>query len=255
MADFDTSLKYGSRGAKVSEVQEFLIDQGFMTGEPTGNFYSITLRAVKTFQTVNGISPVSGFWGPLTRAAAQSILDGELAQSNAEASTTPVVSPAPIQQQPVNEAIVPQQTQQSVAPTQPSAPQAQAVPQPFSLAVVSIGYYLNNIDAKHSVAPPGTTIATASDGQFAAIGVIPYYADGSIATDAVVTASTTDPTQNGTLKKWQTFCYFQGGGNGPGPHDGTSACLPYTYLFLTPGTHTVEFDWGSVSQTITMTAK
>lgn len=95
---FNTSLRYGSRGQDVREMQEFLIDQGYLTGSVTGNFYALTLKAVKQFQAKNGLS-ASGFWGPLTRQKAIELTD--LKASDDEATTTPVVVPKTQIQAPV----------------------------------------------------------------------------------------------------------------------------------------------------------
>lgn len=90
-AAFDVNLRYGSSGAEVIELQEFLTAEGVYTGPITGNFFSLTLAGVKAFQTREGVIPVSGFFGPLTRSAANTLLSEELAASDEEASTTPKV--------------------------------------------------------------------------------------------------------------------------------------------------------------------
>lgn len=90
-AAFDSDLKYGSTGSKVLELQEFLAAQGVYTGPITGNFYSLTLAGVKAFQAANNVSPVSGYFGPLTRGVANDLLAVELEASNEEAGQTPVV--------------------------------------------------------------------------------------------------------------------------------------------------------------------
>lgn len=95
-AALDINLKYGSSGASVTELQEFLKTDGEYTGSTTGNFYSITLAAIKNFQINHGISPVSGYWGPLTRAKAQSILNIG-ASNDDEISETGIVSKVPVQ--------------------------------------------------------------------------------------------------------------------------------------------------------------
>lgn len=93
-AAFNVDLRYGSSGAEVFELQEFLTAEGVYTGPITGNFYSLTLAGVKAFQTKEGVQPVSGFFGPLTRAKANARLAVELEESDKEASTTPkVVTP------------------------------------------------------------------------------------------------------------------------------------------------------------------
>ncbi|MBP9757156.1 MAG: trypsin-like peptidase domain-containing protein [Candidatus Pacebacteria bacterium] len=66
-AQISSDLRYGAKGVQVRELQQFLIDQNILVGEPTGNFYSITLQGVKNFQRSVGL-PSTGFVGPLTRA-------------------------------------------------------------------------------------------------------------------------------------------------------------------------------------------
>lgn len=72
-ADFQVNLKYGAKGDEVRELQEFLISEGHMTGNATGNFYSLTLKAVKEFQRVNNL-PVTGYFGSMSRDIANRIL-------------------------------------------------------------------------------------------------------------------------------------------------------------------------------------
>jgi hypothetical protein len=96
-AEFNTNLKYGSKGADVTKLQEFLAEQDLYTGPITGNFFSLTLKAVKAFQLREAINPVSGFFGNLTRARVNTILDTQLVDSEVEAVSDPVVSePAPV---------------------------------------------------------------------------------------------------------------------------------------------------------------
>jgi peptidoglycan hydrolase-like protein with peptidoglycan-binding domain len=72
---FERDLYYGLRGdAEVTRLQEFLRDEGVYEGPVTGNFFTLTLAGVKKFQTLQGIVPVSGYFGPKTRAAANSRL-------------------------------------------------------------------------------------------------------------------------------------------------------------------------------------
>lgn len=90
-AAFDTDLRYGSSGAPVFELQEFLTSQGVYSGPITGNFYALTLAGVKALQTKLNVEPQSGFFGPLTRQAASKVLAVDLEESDKEASSTPVV--------------------------------------------------------------------------------------------------------------------------------------------------------------------
>lgn len=106
-ATFDSNLSYGSSGNDVTALQEFLTVQHVYTGPITGNFYSLTLAAVKKFQSAESISPISGFVGPITRATINSLLSQQTSNSeeNAATSTDPVDLSTPIP-------VVPTQTNQ-----------------------------------------------------------------------------------------------------------------------------------------------
>lgn len=88
-ASIDVDLRYGSQGQEVTELQEFLSDQGFLKSMPSGNFYSLTRSAVIAYQGTVGL-PATGFVGPMTRSK----INDELARntSSEEAQSTPVVS-------------------------------------------------------------------------------------------------------------------------------------------------------------------
>ncbi len=68
------NLSIRSRGEQVTTLQSILIQKGYLTGEPTGYFGVVTLKAVKEFQRANNIPP-TGFVGPLTRALLVKIQD------------------------------------------------------------------------------------------------------------------------------------------------------------------------------------
>ncbi len=73
-ASFDSDLYYGLRkNPQVQELQEFLTDQGLYSGPITGNFFALTLKAIKSFQTVQSITP-TGYFGPITRGKANAML-------------------------------------------------------------------------------------------------------------------------------------------------------------------------------------
>ena len=72
-ASFDADLYYGMKSEKVTELQEFLTEQGAYNGPITGNFFSLTQKAVKSFQTTYLISS-TGYFGPITRAKANTLL-------------------------------------------------------------------------------------------------------------------------------------------------------------------------------------
>ncbi len=76
---FANNLYFGlTNNADVTNLQQFLTNEGAYSGPITGNFFSLTLKGVKDFQTKNNISPVSGYFGPLTRAKANDVLALEL---------------------------------------------------------------------------------------------------------------------------------------------------------------------------------
>jgi hypothetical protein len=65
--NFTLNLKLGSRGNEVVELQKVLIEAGLLKiSAPTGYFGPLTLKAVKDYQTSNGLKG-DGFIGPLTR--------------------------------------------------------------------------------------------------------------------------------------------------------------------------------------------
>lgn len=86
LASIDKNLSYGSKGSQVTELQEFLIDRGFLQGIATGNFYSLTLKAVKTFQSANNI-PSTGYVGILTRTSINNYLASWTSSSTSEQLT------------------------------------------------------------------------------------------------------------------------------------------------------------------------
>ncbi len=68
---FNTDLFYGLMDSpEVKRLQEYLISKNYLAvGYNTGNYLILTANAVKTLQTAKTIVPVSGYFGPLTRAA------------------------------------------------------------------------------------------------------------------------------------------------------------------------------------------
>jgi len=105
-ASLDTNLYYGlQNNSDVRELQEFLIDKGFLNYEATGNFFSSTLNAVKAYQKKQGIIQ-TGYVGILTRAAINSELAKQLSGSNAEATTeTGTTLPIPAPQKATNDVV------------------------------------------------------------------------------------------------------------------------------------------------------
>lgn len=90
-ASIDVNLKYGSTGPEVIELQEYLIDKGFLKIIATGNFYSLTRTAVVAYQTSVGL-PATGFVGPMTRERINA--DLALGTSEEEAQAPVVTTPS-----------------------------------------------------------------------------------------------------------------------------------------------------------------
>src|SRR3989344_9145128 len=78
---FTTNATVGSTGGEVMEIQKFLNSHGAQVassgagspGNESSYFGGLTRAAVAKFQAANGISPTAGYWGPLTRAKANSL--------------------------------------------------------------------------------------------------------------------------------------------------------------------------------------
>lgn len=105
-ASINNNLYYGlQKNSDVKQLQEFLINKGLLTGSATGNFFSLTLKAVKAYQTSVGINS-TGYVGTLTRQAINSDLVTNLADSNEESiNETNSILPA-VESQKTNNDIV-----------------------------------------------------------------------------------------------------------------------------------------------------
>jgi hypothetical protein len=78
---FTLNHKLGQTGGEVMWIQQFLNGNGYTValsgagsaGMESSYFGAKTKAAVQKFQAANGVAPVSGYWGPLTRAAANAV--------------------------------------------------------------------------------------------------------------------------------------------------------------------------------------
>ena len=87
---FTHALIEGQSGADIAELQQLLIQQGFLgTGDDTGYFGPLTTKAVAAFQAAHNIDPLGGV-GPLTRALLNSLLP-----TSASSRDTPTTTSAP----------------------------------------------------------------------------------------------------------------------------------------------------------------
>ena len=65
-------LSNGSIGSEVTALQQKLIKDGFLSGDATGYYGSLTAQAVKKYQTAHSLE-ATGYVGPGTRA----VLNGQ----------------------------------------------------------------------------------------------------------------------------------------------------------------------------------
>lgn len=94
--DLQYNLSYRSRDAKtngeVSDLQDFLNTNGYLSVEPTGYFGAATLAAVKKFQSAVGIGSAStpgyGGIGPKSRAKIKAMTCGSTNNTSLNTSTT-----------------------------------------------------------------------------------------------------------------------------------------------------------------------
>ncbi len=98
-AEISQNLYYGlTNNGGVKELQQYLIGKGFLTGQATGNFYSLTLSAVKKYQANQKINP-TGYVGPLTRQAINSgsaVVQTPASNPPSGQITTGLLKPAPL---------------------------------------------------------------------------------------------------------------------------------------------------------------
>jgi len=72
-ATFSHNLSYGTTGTDVSQLQQFLADEGLFSNSISATFGPATLKALMAFQMQEDISP-TGYFGAQTRADANAIL-------------------------------------------------------------------------------------------------------------------------------------------------------------------------------------
>src|SRR3989344_3853649 len=148
---FTNDLQLGSTGPDVSALQEFLINQGVLSGQATGNFYSLTLKAVKDFQTKQGITPVSGYVGPTTRGVINQILGMQTSNNDANAIVTKPVTDLSQQQNTFtlpNGAVV-NSNGDVITPAQTIPQQNQTITQQNKTLSISIGTVTTNTTSVH----------------------------------------------------------------------------------------------------------
>lgn len=109
-ASVDVNVKYGQSGNEVLELQDFLVDKGFLKTNPTGYFGLLTLKAVQEYQTSVGL-PNTGYVGVLTRGKINDELNAVVAKAvEAEVAETGTTTPIINLNQPVRGVTEPTQT-------------------------------------------------------------------------------------------------------------------------------------------------
>lgn len=91
---FETSLKYGSRGFAVEELQDFLKGQDHLKGIVDGKYGLVTVNAVKAFQKAQGLK-ADGSFGPASRTRANELLLAALNNTDTPVVEAPVI-PSPV---------------------------------------------------------------------------------------------------------------------------------------------------------------
>lgn len=186
--------------------------QAFGVGQPTlANVHAILAAGSAQHQTTSGPATAAGSHAPATSTA-----------------QSPSTAPAAV--------IAPAQGVEQSEATSTS-------PIPGTIVVFNAGSYLDGVAAQHYAAPAGTTLGTASDGEFVTVGAIVYDTAGIVDCASVVTATTSDPTQDRT---WYST---------PSRDQYGNCYYAYQYLFKWPGQHTVEFESQDASTTLEMTAQ
>ena len=155
LANFDRNLAYGLRNDRdVSELQEFLTSEGLYSGPVSGNFYSLTLRAVKAFQVREGIAPASGYFGPLTRAKANNLLDIDTIEVT---DVTPLPDPTQSQISTLQTQILlltNQIDEMKKTPTPTPAPAPAPAPVPLAEPILGVATPVRTLDAVVTVFDP-----------------------------------------------------------------------------------------------------
>lgn len=83
---FERDLEFGMQDdTDITKLQEFLTDEGIYSGPITGNFFSLTLKAVKKFQQREGITPAAGYFGPKTRMKVNAVFSTSIKESKDQA--------------------------------------------------------------------------------------------------------------------------------------------------------------------------
>lgn len=117
-ATINTDLYFGMQNnASVKELQQFLISKNFLTGQVTGNYFSLTQNAVKKYQASKKII-ATGSVGPLTRKAINDDLALAPTNTNQISSTSAASNTNVLFKGNLNVSVNHNYASQSVAPPQ-----------------------------------------------------------------------------------------------------------------------------------------
>ena len=93
----EVSMKKGNKGAAVTELQQKLIDLGYLKGTPSGTYDTDTIGAVRSFQKKNGLTSN----GTADAATRQLIMSGAALGAKDTATPTVAITPSPTPTVPV----------------------------------------------------------------------------------------------------------------------------------------------------------
>lgn len=265
-ASFDKNLRYGSRGEAVVELQEFLADQDLYHGPITGRFYALTLSALKTFQITQGIKPISGYFGPLTREKANAILDENILESDLEAGLEPIADTTPAQPVTIIQPLIATTSPQNATTTTNGTPVVSygggssqtpinanmpettltnlsdiEIFSPIAGRGLNREYVANPDLAKDQTVlydPPLKIV----DSNMIDLGVYVYDETGKITNTAMVIVEATDASQNKII-------------DGTGDLRASNYYYAFHYDFKTPGTHVIKFSTKGVTKEVVLNVK
>src|ERR1700756_3976368 len=90
---FTKNLVWGMKAnPDVAVLQQFLANQGVYSGPVTGNFLGQTYKALVAFQMKEGIRPASGYFGPLSRTDANTVMAMNVQPATVTTTAAPELS-------------------------------------------------------------------------------------------------------------------------------------------------------------------
>ncbi len=182
---FSRDLSFGfQQDSDVTKLQEFLSDEGSYSGPITGNFFSLTLKAVKAFQNREGITPATGYFGPKTKVRANALLGAQVQASNQQAVAETGQSAA--------QSVTPQTTNSSISNVQS---QLEALLKQVALLQQQLQTQQQNQTSTNAPAPTSNQDTTSNT---------PSQNSASVANILEITSVNIAPDKTSAKIEWQT---------------------------------------------------